>query len=78
MRILLWLQNITGIGLVEFSVEPHFNINNEEVLEDLKKYSKETKIYALEDDAYIIVKNKEIKFFGNIYLIENENVIKIN
>jgi len=43
------------MGLVKFSIEPHFNINNKEVLEDLKKYSKETKIYALEDDAYIII-----------------------
>lgn len=74
----MWHQNIIGIGLVKFSIEPHFNINNKEVLEDLKKYSKETKIYALEDDAYIIMENKEIKFFGNIYSIENENVIKIN
>lgn len=47
------------------------------MLEDLKRYSKETKIYALEDDAYIIMDNKETKFFGNIYLIEDENVIKI-
>lgn len=78
MKILVYLQNINGIGLVEFSIEPHFNINNKEVLEDLKKYSKETKIYALEDDAYIIMENKEIKLFGNIYSIENENVIKIN
>lgn len=78
MKILVKLQNINGIGLVEFGIEPHFNIDNKEVLEDLKKYSKETKIYALEDDAYIIMENEEIKFYGNVYLIENENVIKIN
>lgn len=64
--------------MVEFSIEPHFNINNKEVLDDLKEYSKETKIYALEDSAYIIIENKSVKFFGNIYLIDNENVEKIN
>lgn len=78
MKTLVKLQNINGMGLIEFSIEPHFNINNKEVLEDLKKYSEETKIYALEDDAYIIIENKEMKFFGNIYLIENKNVEKIN
>lgn len=64
--------------MVEFSIEPHFNIKNKEVLDDLKEYSKETKIYALEDSAYIAIENKNIKFYGNIYMIDNENVIKIN
>lgn len=52
-----------GMGLVDFSIEPHFNINNLEVLDDLKKYSKHTNIYALENDAYIIVEESKIKFY---------------
>lgn len=51
-----------GMGLVEFSIEPHFDINNIEVLEDLKDYSKITNIYALEDDAYIIIDENKINF----------------
>ena len=51
-----------GMGLVDFSVEPHFNINNIEVLEDLKKFSENICIYALEDNAFIIVENEEIHF----------------
>lgn len=78
MKILVWLQNIIGIGLLDFSIEPHFNINNAEVLEDLKSYSKENKIYALEDDAYITIENNQINFYGNIYLIENQSITKIN
>lgn len=52
-----------GMGLVDFSIEPHFNINNKEVLEDLKEYSKITNIYALEDDAYIIIEDSKINFY---------------
>lgn len=78
MKILRQLQNINGIGLVNFSIEPHFNINNKEVLEELKMYSKNLKIYALEDNAYIIMKDKQMKFYGNIYKIEDEEVIKMS
>lgn len=52
-----------GMGLVDFSIEPHFDCNNTEVLEDLKKFSKITDIYALEDDAYIIIENEKINFY---------------
>lgn len=52
-----------GMGLVNFSIEPHFDINNKEVLSDLKKLSKCTDIYALEDNAYIIIENKKINFY---------------
>ncbi len=64
--------------MLDFSIEPHFNINNEEVLKDLKEYSKTNKIFALEDDAYIIIENQQIKFYGNVCLFKNEDVIKIN
>lgn len=51
-----------GMGLIDFSIEPHFDINNIDVLEDLKRFSKEVDIYALEDDAYIIVEDNKITF----------------
>lgn len=56
-----------GMGLVDFSIEPHFNINNIEVLEDLKKFSENTCIYALEDDAFIIIENGK-KYFYRKYI----------
>ncbi len=52
-----------GMGLVDFSIEPHFNINNKEVLDDLKNFSKTTDIYALEDNAYIIIEDKKVSFY---------------
>lgn len=59
-----------GMGLIDFSIEPHFNYNNVEVLADLKKFSKDTDIYALEDDAYIIVENEMTNFYRE-YLFDS-------
>ena len=56
-------QMYQGMGLVSFSVEPHFDLSNKEVLIDLLEFSKNTDIYALEDDAYIIMDNEHIYFY---------------
>ena len=71
------LQNLDGMGFVNFTIEPHFNIKNREVLQDLIEYSKDLDIYALEDDAYIIIKDKQIEYKGNIYRISNEKIKKL-
>lgn len=65
-----------GMELVDFSIEPHFNCNNIEVLNDLKEFSKITNIYALEDEAYIIVEDKEINFYRK-YLFYSKRRNKI-
>ncbi len=78
MKILMLLQNINGLGFIDYSIEPHFDINNKEVLEELKEYSKNIEIYALEDDAFIITTNDYKIFEGNIYLIKKGIVEKIN
>lgn len=52
-----------GMRLIDFSIEPHFDYNNTEVLDDLKMFSKDTDIFALENDAYIIVEDGTINFY---------------
>ena len=69
---------MNGLGLLNYSIEPHFNINNKEVLEDLKNFSEDNDIYALEDDAFIIVEDNNKILNGNIYLIRNKIITKIN
>lgn len=69
---------MNGLGLLNYSIEPHFNINNKEVLEDLKRISEYNDIYALEDEAFIIVEGNNKKLNGNIYLIRNKIITKIN
>jgi peptidase E len=69
-----------GMGLVNFSIEPHFDYNNKTVLKDLKEFSKKTDIYALEDDAYIIIEDNTTNFYRK-YLFDskwrNKNVSKL-
>lgn len=52
-----------GMGFLDFSIEPHFNINNGEVLEDLKKFSYKSDIYALDESAFIIIDNSQLKLY---------------
>ena len=63
-----------GLGLVKFSIEPHFTINDKGVLEDLLRFSYSTNIYALEDNAFIIIDNDETNFYGNVYQIKNGHI----
>lgn len=70
-------QSMNGMGFIYFTIEPHFNKKNKEVLNDLIEYSKQLDIYALEDDAYIIIQDDDIKFFGNIYRISKGLIKKV-
>ena len=78
MQILVLHHNINGMGLIDFSIEPHFDIENREVLNELKEYSKDVDIYALEDDSFIVIKDNQEILYGNVYMIKDEKVIKIN
>jgi dipeptidase E len=52
-----------GLGSIKFSIIPHYK---EEFYEILKKLSKETEIYALENKSALILKNQEIKKIGKV------------
>lgn len=56
-----------GMGLVNFSIEPHFDCSKTDILKDLKEFSKITDIYALEDDAYIIIEDNIIDFYRKYF-----------
>ena len=60
-----------GLGLTSINIEPHCDFQNEEHWEDLLKSSQICKIYCMEDNCSIIVKNNKIKILGNYCIIEN-------
>lgn len=66
------------MGIINYNIEPHFDIKNKEVLEELKEISREFDIYALEDDAFIIEDNGKRDLYGNIYKISKGKIKKIN
>ena len=65
-----------GLGCVDVSVEPHFDINK--VSYELLELSKEYVIYGLCDDAIIVCKDGDLEFYGEIYKIEDGNVERID
>jgi len=64
-----------GLGLVDFSIEPHFDKNNisKELLELSDKYS----IYGICEDSAIICTDDEKLIIGDVYLIENGHAAKV-
>lgn len=73
-------ENITykGIGLADISVEPHFDIKkinpaNKKIME----ISQHQKIYAMCDNSAIISRDSEKYFYGEIYLIYKNEIVKI-
>lgn len=65
-----------GIGRINYTIEPHFDIKNQELLSnELYPISSRLKIYGLPNDGGIRIENNTHKIVkGNIYLIENNKV----
>ena len=67
-----------GIGLADISIEPHFMIENKELLDnDILPFSDIIDIYAMCDDSAILVRNDNCQFFGNIYLASKGKIEKV-
>lgn len=56
-----------GIGLADYTVEPHFDLHNAEQVTELKNLSKNLTIYAMCDNSAIIVQNGTPVFLGELY-----------
>jgi len=59
---------ITGLRLVEFTIKAHYK-----PLEDgeLRRLSKEEKIYAIPERSALVYDNGELSFIGNVCLFQN-------
>ncbi len=68
---------IPGLGLVDFSINVHYDTSKDN---ELKKLSIGRKIYALPENCAMKYNKdtNEFKFFGNVYLFENGNKKKLN
>ena len=68
-----------GLNLVDISVEPHFDSeNNKSTLEELLSISEKYKIYAICDESAIVCRYGSYLFYGEIYLISKGRVSKID
>lgn len=69
-----------GIGLDNFSVLSHFDLENNITLvqRELSPLSEEINIYASNKDCAVRVKGDKIDILGNVYLISNSKIRKLD
>ena len=66
---------VKGMGLVDVTVEPHFNINNLEFLEtEIFPQSDDVDIYGIPDDSGIKIENDNVTYIGKVYKIKDRKV----
>lgn len=63
-----------ALGLVEFSVEPHFEKDN--VTKELLMLSEKYPLYGICDDGAIICAEDNTLYVGDVYLIDNGHVTR--
>lgn len=64
-----------GLGVVDFSVEPHFDKDN--ITDELLAISKEYPFYGICDDGAIICTDGDVLFCGDVFYIDNGQINKV-
>jgi len=69
-----------GIGLDNFSILSHFDLENNIALvqDELSSLSEEINIYASNKDCAVRVKGDKIDILGNVFLISGSNIKKLD
>lgn len=69
-----------GIALNDFSVLSHFDLENNMAMvqDELSLLSKEMKVYVSNKDCVLRIKGDKIDILGNVYLISNSDIQKMN
>ena len=63
-----------GIGLINRTIDPHFDINNEGQVNEALKMSSNHIIYGVPNDSGIKVEKGILKLIGTIYIFEDGNM----
>jgi dipeptidase E len=69
------LEIYEALGLVEFSVEPHFDKDN--ITEELLMLSEKYPLYGICDDGAIICAENNTLYIGDVFLIDNGQVTRV-
>lgn len=61
----------SGLGLTNINIYPHFDTENKEMIEEIKRIKKHTNIIALPKESFIFIDNK-INYINNYYEYKKE------
>lgn len=68
-----------GIGLVDISVTPHFDVTREEYLKnETLPMTYAGAIYGMEENGAILIEGDQVEFYGTIYKLHNGAIQLIN
>lgn len=70
------LEIYEALGLVEFSIEPHFDKDN--ISNELLVLSEEYPLYGVCDDGAIVCTKDNTLYIGNVFLINNGHITRLN
>ena len=65
---------VEGLGLVDFGLKVHYRSSRDV---ELKRLSKEEKIYALPERSALVYDRGAFSFIGDIYLFENGKKVRV-
>ena len=68
------LEIYEALGLVEFSVEPHFDKDN--ITDELLVLSEKYPLYGICDDGAIVCTENNTLYIGDIFLIDNRHITR--
>lgn len=60
-----------GLNMVDITIDPHFDITNDGQVIEAKNSSKNHKIIGLPNESGIVVRDNNIEYIGNYYVIED-------
>ena len=60
-----------GLGITDITIDPHFDINNEEQVNEIRANSKNIKIIGLPNNPAIVISNNNVRYIGTVYIFEN-------
>ena len=63
-----------GLGLTNINIEPHCDFRNKRHWEDLEEASIHTDLVVMNEDAYIIINDENIKYYGNFLILKNGKI----
>ena len=64
-----------GLGVIDITIDPHFDINNSEQVKEAIVNSKKNRIIGLPNESAIIIVDNNIKYIGKNYIFEGGNII---
>ena len=67
-----------GLGIVDITVDPHFEIENNEQVKEAEVFSKEHIIIGLPDSSAVRIEDKQVEYIGKCYIFENGVMTTLN